>query len=380
MWLSASISISELMAGAYVASLGLKHGLAAILLGHLIGGALLYLCGRIGGEGKCSSVKAAACSLGTQGARLFAGMNILQLIAWSAILLRVSAQALTTLSSGLFPTWAWCLLLGLSMMAWIFAGGAEMSRLNLLGSALLLVLTCVMCQQVLQYGVGIELIRLVVPKTNFGTAVELSVALPLSWIPLAADYSSKTAQPHPANCLGTLVYLLGSTWMYAVGLLVALYCGSTHIILLFLRTGIIRVLLLIVVLSTITTVFMKACAAGVGAQVFSRRYSIRFFALAFLIAATAASLLVTQGHYDQFLLLLASILSPLATILITDYFFLKKRETTQLLDLGTMLLWAVGFVLYWLLMSLHCFIGCTAPLFLLLGVIRFVTEKVRGVE
>ena len=68
----------------------------------------------------------------------------------------------------------------------------------------------------------------------------------------------------------------------------------------------------------------------------------------------------------------------MAAIVITDYFFLKKNRTGQSLDLETMLLWAVGFVLYHLCMSIGGVVGSTVPMLLIVGVIRFVTERVRG--
>ncbi|MDO5547978.1 MAG: putative hydroxymethylpyrimidine transporter CytX [Eubacteriales bacterium] len=379
MWLGASISIAEIMSGAYIAGIGLKRGLAAIFIGHIIGGLLFYLCGRIGGESGRSSMDCAAFSFGTQGAGVFACINVLQLTAWTAIMLHVSAQALTTITSGLFPTWAWCLLIGLSVMAWVFAGGAEISRINLLASTLLLVLTFVMCQHVLQSGNGIAETVLHFNDLTFGSAIELSLALPLSWIPLVADYSSKAKQPHATNCLGTLTYTVGSIWMYSIGLMAALYCGHSDIIQLLVRTGIIRIPLLIVVLATMTTTFIEACSAGISAQTISKRYSVRFLALVVLILATIASIFVPLEQYDQFLFLIASVFSPMAAIMITDYFLLKKHQTEQILDLGSMLLWAVGFVLYWLLVSISGAVGSTVPLFLILGVIRFVTEKLRGV-
>ena len=43
-----------------------------------------------------------------------------------------------------------------------------------------------------------------------------------------------------------------------------------------------------------------------------------------------------------------------------------------------MLLWAVGFVLYHLCMSIGGAVGSTVPMLVIVGIIRFVTERVRG--
>ena len=44
-WFGAAVSIAEIITGTYFASLGFQKGLAAILLGHLIGCALLFFAG-----------------------------------------------------------------------------------------------------------------------------------------------------------------------------------------------------------------------------------------------------------------------------------------------------------------------------------------------
>lgn len=377
-WLGASISVAEIMSGAYLAGMGLRRGLIAIVIGHIIGGLLFYLYGRIGGETGRSSMDCVAFSFGSQGASLFAGMNVLQLTAWTAIMLHVSALALNAITAGMFPTWAWCLLIGLSVMAWVFAGGAEINRLNLLASTLLLILTFVMCQHVIQNGNGVTRALLRFPYLTFGSAVEVSLALPLSWIPLVADYTSKAERPHLNNVLSALIYTVGSGWMYTIGLLAARYCGSSDIIEILVSTGIVRIPLLIVVLATMTTTFIEACSAGISAQTISKRYSVRFLALVVLLVATVASIFVPLQEYDQFLILIASVFAPMAAIVITDYFLLGQRQTVQSLDLETMLLWAVGFVLYHLFMSIGGIVGSTVPMLVIVGVIRFVTERVRG--
>ena len=48
-WFGAGVSIAEILTGTYLAPLGFGRGLAAILLGHVIGCALLFLAGLIGG-------------------------------------------------------------------------------------------------------------------------------------------------------------------------------------------------------------------------------------------------------------------------------------------------------------------------------------------
>lgn len=51
-WFGAGLSIAEILTGTYLAPLGFKVGLLAILLGHVIGCVLLFLAGVI--EERCA--------------------------------------------------------------------------------------------------------------------------------------------------------------------------------------------------------------------------------------------------------------------------------------------------------------------------------------
>ena len=55
-WFGAGVSIAEILTGTYFAPLGMAKGLAAILIGHVIGCILLFLSGVIGGtlQKKCN--------------------------------------------------------------------------------------------------------------------------------------------------------------------------------------------------------------------------------------------------------------------------------------------------------------------------------------
>ena len=372
-WLGAAIAVSEIMSGAYIASIGMRKGLVAILIGHLISGLLFYLSGRIGAESRRSSMECLSLSFGTQGAGVFAALNMMQLTAWTALMLHISARALTIICSAVLPTWFWCLTIGLVVIVWVFAEGAQIGRINLIASGLLLVLTFVMCSHVIRNGVEMEAVQGFAPL-SFGSAIELALAVPMSWVPLVADYTSKAEHPRLNNTISSLAYILGSTWMYSIGLAAALYCGHSDIIQLLVQNGIVRIGLLIVVLATVTTTFLDACSAGISAQVISQKYSPRLLAVIALSVATLAAMVLPLNSYDQFLYLLASVFVPMTTILLTDYFLLKKRMIDKTLDLGSMLLWAVGFVLYHLLVGMQLPVGSTFPLVLLLGVIRYLTE------
>ena len=63
-WFGAAVSLAEILTGALLSSLGLWKGLSVIVLGHLIGGVLLFLAGYIGVKSKKGSMSSVAFSFG----------------------------------------------------------------------------------------------------------------------------------------------------------------------------------------------------------------------------------------------------------------------------------------------------------------------------
>ena len=105
-WFGAGVSIAEILTGTYFAPLGMAKGLAAILIGHVIGCVLLFLSGVIGGTLRKSAMETVKDSFGIHGGQLFAILNVLQLAGWTAIMIYDGALA----AQGIFQAgqWIWC--------------------------------------------------------------------------------------------------------------------------------------------------------------------------------------------------------------------------------------------------------------------------------
>ena len=81
-WFGAGVSLAEILTGTSFAALGMARGLAAILLGHVIGCMLFFLAGLIGGRTGRSAMETVKMSFGQKGGLLFAFLNVLQLVGW----------------------------------------------------------------------------------------------------------------------------------------------------------------------------------------------------------------------------------------------------------------------------------------------------------
>ena len=80
LWFGAGISIAEILTGMLLSPLGWEKGLWAIFIGHIIGGAVMLGAGIMGARSRCSAMETVSFSFGKEGARFFAGINVIQLI------------------------------------------------------------------------------------------------------------------------------------------------------------------------------------------------------------------------------------------------------------------------------------------------------------
>ena len=95
-WFGAAVSIAEILTGTYFAPLGFTKGLLAILVGHVIGCAMFFFAGLIGGRTGRSAMGTVELSFGRIGCLFFAALNVLQLVGWTAIMIYDGALATNT--------------------------------------------------------------------------------------------------------------------------------------------------------------------------------------------------------------------------------------------------------------------------------------------
>ncbi len=352
-WFGAGISMAEILTGTYFAPLGLKKGLLAILTGHLIGGLLFYLAGLIGAKTRRSAMETTAMSFGPDGARFFALLNVLQLVGWTAIMIYDGALAAAGILA--LPHALWCAVIGGLILVWIAIGLTNLKKLNIAAMTTLFILTLILSRSIFSGGAAI----IPAETLSFGAAVELAVAMPLSWLPLISDYTRRAAKPGRATLTSALIYGLISCWMYAIGMGAALFTGEYELAPMLLKAGLGVAGLLVVVLSTVTTTFLDAWSAGISAESVSRRFSGRPLAILTAVIGMAAAILWPMDDITGFLYLIGSVFAPMAAIQITDYFLLRASAETKAVNWQKMLVWCLGFAAYRFFMQFDFLIGST---------------------
>ena len=354
-WFGAGVSLAEILTGTAFAPLGMGKGLLAILIGHVIGCGMMLLAGLIGGRTGRSAMETVKMSFGQKGGLLFALLNVLQLVGWTAIMIYDGALAI----GGIFDVgrWVWCLVIGALILLWIVVGITDLGWINKITMAALFVLTLVLCKVIFFSGSAMA-----APSgegLTFGAAVELAVAMPLSWLPLISDYTREAEKPFQATLASTLTYGVVSCWMYVIGMGAAIYTGEYDIAQIMVKAGLGIAALVILVLSTVTTTFLDAWSAGISAESLSSKLNGKWTAVVVSVVGIAGAILFPMDDITGFLYLIGSVFAPMIAVQIADHFLLRRDSFGVSFDVRNLIIWLVGFILYRLLMNVDIVVGYT---------------------
>ncbi|WP_333491071.1 putative hydroxymethylpyrimidine transporter CytX [Eubacterium ramulus] len=373
-WFGAGVSIAEILTGTYFSSLGFQKGLAAILIGHVIGCVMLFLAGVIGGKSRLSAMETVKSSFGNKGGQFFAILNVLQLVGWTAIMIYDGALAV----DGIVSTgrWLWCLIIGALIVVWILIGITNLGKINTAAMVLLFILTLVLCKVIFFDGNVIQ--STADDSLSFGAAVELAVAMPLSWLPLISDYTREAEKPVKATAVSAIVYGIVSCWMYVIGMGAALFTGESDIAQILLKAGLSIAGLLIIVFSTVTTTFLDAYSAGISSESIFSKIKGKYAAIVVTIIGTVGAILFPMDDITDFLYLIGSVFAPMIAIQIADFFLLHRDRRKNAFDWRNLIIWVIGFVLYRLLMRVDLPVGNTLPDMVITIVICVIVGKVVG--
>lgn len=355
-WFGAAVSIAEIMTGTYFAPLGFSKGLLAILIGHIIGCIMLFLSGLIGGTVRKSAMETAKMSFGSKGALLFSVLNIIQLVGWTAIMIfdgALAANGIFDISNGV-----WCTIIGVLIILWILIGIKNLGKVNTVAMAALFVLTIVLSFVIFGKGNGLNIRG---EGMTFGAAVELSVAMPLSWLPLISDYTREAEKPFKATAVSAITYGLVSCWMYVIGMGAAIFTTESDIAQIMVKAGLGIAGLLIIVFSTVTTTFLDAYSAGVSSESISGKINGKLVAVAVTLIGTLGAIFLPLYDITEFLYFIGSVFAPMIAIQIADFFILRKSVERCSFNTQNLMIWFVGFLVYRLLMRVDILVGNTLP-------------------
>ncbi len=377
-WFGAGISIAEFWAGAtLVASplnVSLKSALIAVLLGHAVGNALLSSVAYVGARTGLPTMVISRASLGLRGSYLVSALNYLQLIGWTAVMLVVGGLAMDNISliygiKGSYVFWVVCL--GVFVTAWSLIGPERWGKVEKASAALLLGLTGWLGYVLFsKYGLTSLTNSPLVINQGFWVALDLVIAMPVSWAPLIADYSRFTGKGKNALWGSYIGYFLSSGLFYLFGSFSNSLLHKSDPISVIAYFGLGVPAMLIVVFSTVTTTFLDVYSAAISFKNMRPKASGRLQVIVVGALGTALALFFPTTGYEWFLILIGGAFVSLTAIIIVDFILRKEVYVPDKVlnpginvRKGSLLIWLVGFVFYMLLAYPALIPGLYVPFF-----------------
>ncbi|MDR0555193.1 MAG: permease, partial [Treponema sp.] len=207
LWIGASISISEIFTGGLLAPLGYIKGFIAIFGGHLIGTLIFASGAYVSYSIKINAMDSVSFYLGKIIGKIIAFCNLMQLIGWIIILVVQSGGAIAGVFPGL-PFWAAAFFLSVFQIIWAVIFGSPGGKINDIAVVLLASLCVLFFIEAFGYKPNTIVIS---NNMKIALGIELSIAMPVSWLPLAGDYSYKAKNKTCGVFMPFAGYFLGSS-------------------------------------------------------------------------------------------------------------------------------------------------------------------------
>lgn len=329
LWFSLGVGLLVMQVGSYLMpALGTKEALIAIVAGSIVGAGLLGWVAKLG----CDSGLASAGLMHAVYGRTFASLpiilNIVQLVGWGTFELVVMGEATVAIGrqSGSMAGTQWpvlaTLLWGGVVMLLISASMVQLVRKVIARVALPLVVLSLLwlSWQFLSLANAQGFAQLWNRPGAGGMgvlpALDLVIAMPISWLPLVADYA-RHGKNGSAALRGTwLGYALANMWCYTLGVLVALTLPSKDLVqaLLLAQGGLIALSLILI--DEVDNAYGDAYSGAVSAHSLLPRWGVRRWGIAMAAVCTALALVLPMHSLEPFLLLLSSVFVPLFGVII----------------------------------------------------------------
>ncbi len=403
LWSSLGVGLLVLQAGTYlVTGLTLGQVLAAIIIGTTLGVLLLSLAGVVGSDNGVPTMLMLRPALGQRGSFLPTLLNLAQLIGWTAFELWVMARAADHVSQQLFhysnyPLWLfiftlWCVFLALGgplvvIRQWLEKFGIWVVYLVTLFITVYLFTHLDVSTLLHAGGEG---------GSSFWLAVDLVVAMPISWMPLVADYNRFARKSNSAfwgTCIG---YFLANVWFYTLGAMLALVPGVDVTAPEGLAAAIMTMTggalaLAIILVDETDNAFADIYSAAVSTQNILPKVRQRLLVIIIGVVGLALATILSMDAYFDFLLLIGSVFVPLFGLLAADYFILHRRryQIGELyrrgrywywrgVNLLALAAWGLGVLSYHYIARKLPQLGASIPSFLATFILYLILAKLMG--
>lgn len=394
LWLSLGVGLLVMQIGAYlVPALGAQAALAVIVVGSVLGAGLLAWTAKIGCDSGLSSAGLMHATYGSNFARLPVLLNIVQLIGWTTFELVVMRDGTVAIArqSGSFVASFW------PVLATLLWGGVLIALLS--GSMVKLVRKFIG-----RYGLPLVIASLLWLTWQFLgraqaqgweaiwnrpgaggmstlSALDLVIAMPVSWLPLVADFSRHGRDGKGALRGTWLGYAIANTWCYGLGVLIALTTPSTDLVaaLLLAQGGLIALGLILI--DEVDNAYGDLYSGSVAGHSLKPGWSLRRWGMALAVLCTGLALVLPMHSLEPFLLMLSSVFVPLYGVILARLGgtpHVASLLGTKKVNVSAVLIWVLGVATYHLCADLAPEWGAALPTLALTFVLARLSRASSG--
>lgn len=350
-WFGVAISVSEIEAGISIASMSPLNSIwLPLILGHIIGGILLYFVALIGARMRLNAMETTRSTFGSYGSKFFAALNVMQLIAWVAVLNAQGAMALSGLNFPIsFPLT--CIILAALVAVWVYVGLERSAKITSIVMIILTLLLVVLSINLLNFtATGVTPFAGALVKNSevlgFWNIFEISIAMPISWLPVISDYTKDAVKPVESSLVSAVSYTIASLWMYVIGIEIVGIGLNYSIAEAILLAGLGIPGIIILVLSTVTTNFLATNSAGESAKAIINNLNPKTVGVIVSVLSAMLAISGIMNHYINFLYLIASVFAPMAAVLLVSFYLDDENENNVKKYYWNVFSWFAGFIIY----------------------------------
>ena len=359
LWFSLGVGLLVIQIGAYlVPAMGTQDALLAIFLGSLLGSGLVAWVAKLGCDTGLSSAGLMHQVYGSGFAKLPIVLNVMQLVGWTSfelVIMRDGTLAMGEQHMG----WSGNYL----VMATVFWGGI----LTLLMASSMLGLVR---NFVSRFGLPLVVISLAwltwqflgVLQTQdvsafwnrsgnnsmgFLSAIDLVIAMPVSWLPLVADYARHGKNSRTAMSATWLGYAIANIWCYSLGVLVvSVSSPDINLVstLLLAQGGLLALGLILI--DELDNAYGDVYSASLNSHSLFSRWSIKQWGLLIAAGCTLLAIVLPIHSLEPFLLMLSSVFIPLYGVILGRAGRAPASNASRSIYLLPALIWLIGIAVF----------------------------------
>jgi len=359
LWFSLGVGLLVIQIGAYlVPAMGTQDALFAILLGSLLGSGLVAWVAKLGCDTGLSSAGLMHQVYGSGFAKLPIVLNVIQLVGWTSfelVIMRDGTLAMGEQHLGwsgnylVLATIFWGCILTLLMASSML--GLVRHFVSKFGLPLVVISLAWLTWQflgVLQtQDVSAFWNRQGNNSMGFLSALDLVIAMPVSWLPLVADYARHGKNSRTAMSATWLGYALANIWCYSLGVLVvSVSSPDINLVstLLLAQGGLLALGLILI--DELDNAYGDVYSASLNSHSLLSHWSIKKWGLLIAVGCTLLAIVLPMHSLEPFLLMLSSVFIPLYGVILGRAGKAPLSNASRSIYLLPALIWLIGIAVF----------------------------------